>query len=87
MAIDLETYENARKFVLEIQNSGWGLNAVSLGYYHSLLSISGSSTSSEIEPEMQEKTQLSPGLVRISVGFMGGLENQIDAFKKAVKSI
>jgi len=87
MAIDLETYENARKLVMEIQNSGWGLNAVSLGYYHSLLSISGSSTSSEIEPEMQEKTQLSPGLVRISVGFMGSLENQIDAFEKAVKSI
>jgi methionine-gamma-lyase len=58
MAVDLETYENARKFVMQIQDSGWGLNAVSLGYYHSLLSISGSSTSSEIEPEVQALTQL-----------------------------
>ena len=87
MAIDLETYENARKFVMAIQNNGWGLNAVSLGYYHSLLSISGSSTSSEIEPEMQEKTQLSQGLVRISVGFLGSLENQAEGFYDALKSI
>lgn len=87
MAIDLETYENARKFVLCVQESGWGLNAVSLGYYHSLLSISGSSTSSEIEPEMQEKAKLSPGLVRVSVGFLGAFDNQVAAFEKAILSV
>lgn len=87
MAIDLETFENARKFVMEIQNGGWGLNAVSLGYYQSLLSISGSSTSSEIDADVQEKNQLSPGLVRVSVGFLGAVQNQVAAFEEALTKI
>mgnify|MGYP005634709211 FL=1 len=80
LAIDLETYENARKYVKLMQDSKWGLNAVSLGYYHTLMSISGSSTSSEIEPDVQEASQLSPGLVRVSVGFVGDVDQQVDAF-------
>jgi len=80
LAIDLETYENARRFVKLMQDSKWALNAVSLGYYHTLMSISGSSTSSEIEPDVQEASKLSPGLVRVSVGFIGDIDSQIDAF-------
>jgi len=87
MAIDLENYDNARRFVMDVQAMGWGLNAVSLGYYHSLLSISGSSTSSEIDADIQAKNELSAGLVRVSVGFLGAIENQVAAFEEALTSL
>ena len=87
MAIDLETYENARRFIMALQDSGWAFNAVSLGYFHSLVSISGSSTSSEIDMETQATANLSPGLVRVSVGFMGNIDRQIEGFEQALAAI
>ena len=66
---------------------GWGFNAVSLGYYQTLLSISGQSTSSEIDPQTQEQMQLSPGFVRISVGYKGNPDDQITTFSQTVKKL
>jgi methionine-gamma-lyase len=60
--------------------------AVSLGYFDTLISCSGSSTSSEIPPEDQEKMGLSPGLLRISVGYTGTLEDRIDQISRAVRN-
>jgi len=53
MGIRFETYNQAKRFVEKYQQLGGGLNAVSLGYSDSLVSISGVSTSSEISEEDQ----------------------------------
>ncbi len=68
VAIDLETPEKASQFMELLQNKGVGYLAVSLGYFITIFSNSGSSTSSEVPIETQHKMGLSPGLVRFSVG-------------------
>ncbi|GAB4332108.1 MAG: aminotransferase class V-fold PLP-dependent enzyme [Calditrichia bacterium] len=88
MTIDCGTTKRAEKLLSILQNKErFGLIAVSLGYYDTLMSCSGSSTSSEISPEEQEKMGLSPGLVRIAVGYTGSLEQRIEQLERAVKEV
>jgi len=51
-----------------MQDAGVGYLAVSLGFYKTLFSASGSSTSSEISPEEQKQMGLGEGLIRFSIG-------------------
>ena len=50
--------------------------AVSLGYSETLMSCSASSTSSEMPAEELEKAGIRPGLVRMSIGYTGALEQR-----------
>jgi len=75
IAIDLETKERAAKFMESMQDKGVGYLAVSLGYFRTLFSNSGSSTSSEVPIETQHEMGLSPGLVRFSVGLDDDIEH------------
>ena len=70
--------------VLQNEES-FGYIAVSLGYYDTLMSCSSSSTSSEIPPEDQNKMGLSPGLVRLSIGYSGDLEERIQQMDRAIR--
>ncbi len=81
IAIDLKTPDRASKFMALMQKEGVGYLAVSLGYFRTLFSNSGKSTSSEIPEEDQKKMGLSPGLVRYSVG----LDNDMDATFEKIK--
>ena len=84
--LDAGTQEKAEKLMLVLQNEmSFGFIAVSLGYFDTLMSCSGSSTSSEIPPEDQAKMGLSPGLLRISVGLTGRLSDRLEQMKSAVK--
>jgi methionine-gamma-lyase len=65
----------------------FGYIAVSLGYFDTLISCSGSSTSSEIPPEDQLKMGLSPGLLRIAIGYTGSLEARLEQIERAVKAV
>jgi methionine-gamma-lyase len=49
------------------------------------MSCSGSSTSSEIAPEDQDRMGLSPGLLRIAVGYTGSLESRVTQIESALK--
>ncbi|MCZ2083119.1 MAG: PLP-dependent transferase, partial [Flavobacteriales bacterium] len=51
-----------------MQKENLGYLAVSLGFYKTLFSCSGSSTSSEIPEEEQKEMGLSQGLIRMSIG-------------------
>lgn len=84
--IDCGTVKRAEKMLDILQNkTRFGLIAVSLGYYDTLISCSGSSTSSEIPPEDRATMGLSPGLLRISVGFTCSRERQMAAFEEGLK--
>jgi len=68
-----------------LQNYGqFGFMAVSLGYYETLMSCSGSSTSSELSSEEKKLAGISPGLIRMSIGYIGTLEQKWAQLDKAL---
>ncbi len=86
LTIDCETRRKAEELMAVLQNEErFGLIAVSLGYYDTLMSCSGSSTSSEVPPEDQKKIGLSPGLLRISMGLTGSITARVEQLERAVK--
>ena len=87
LAIDLKTKENANKLMVAMQNRDLGYLAVSLGYYKTLFSNSGSSTSSEVPIELQEEMGLSEGLVRFSVGLDQNIEHTWEQIEICLKEI
>jgi methionine-gamma-lyase len=74
ISIDLGTAERANAFMVSMQEKGIGYLAVSLGYFKTLFSNSGKSTSSEIPEDVQKKMGLSEGLIRFSVGLDPDIE-------------
>lgn len=83
--VDLETSERANRFLEILQNQErFGYIAVSLGYFDTLLSCSASSTSSEMSPDDQRRAGISPGLVRISIGYTGSLEQRWQQLEDAL---
>ncbi len=86
--IDCKTREKADDFLDALQNQeDFGYIAVSLGYFDTLMSCSGSTTSSEISVEDQRKIGLSPGLVRFSIGYTGNLEKRMEQMERAVHAV
>jgi methionine-gamma-lyase len=88
LTIDCHTKVRAEELLSVLQNQEqFGLIAVSLGYYDTLMSCSSSSTSSEIPPEDQATMGLSPGLVRLSIGITGSLETRLQQIERAVRTV
>ncbi len=88
LAIDCGTREKAEALMEVLQNEeAFGMIAVSLGYFDTLISCSGSSTSSEIGIEDQQKMGLSPGLLRIAIGYTGDLTTRLEQMERAVAKV
>jgi methionine-gamma-lyase len=86
--IDCGTRARADKLLDELQNKeDFGYIAVSLGYFDTLMSCSGATTSSEISQADQQKMGLSPGLVRVSIGYTGSLKARMEQIERAVRSV
>ncbi|XP_064945150.1 methionine gamma-lyase-like [Musa acuminata AAA Group] len=85
LCLDMGTEERANELMHHLQNTTqFGLMAVSLGYYETLMSCSGSSTSSEMSPGERAQAGISPGLIRLSVGYSGTLEQRWSQFERAL---
>jgi len=84
LTLDTKTEENANRLMEAMQNESVGYFAVSLGFYKTLFSSPGSSTSSEIPKEEQEAMGMTPGLVRISVGIDQDIERSFSRIKKCL---
>jgi methionine-gamma-lyase len=84
IAIDVETAEVAAPFMEKMQEKGIGYHAVSLGYFRTLFSNSGKSTSSEVPAEIQKEMGLSPGLIRFSVGLDDDIERTFGLIKSVL---
>ncbi len=78
LAVDAGSLEKANRLMTMMQKEKVGYLAVSLGYFKTLFSHPGHSTSSEIPKEEQEKMGLSDGLVRISVGLDNNIQRSFD---------
>lgn len=84
--IDLETTRRAGEFMEILQNKDrFGFMAVSLGYFDTLMSCSASTTSSEMSEEDQHNAGISPGLVRVSIGYTGSIEQRWEQLVDALK--
>ena len=81
VAIDMKTVERSSIFMEMMEEKGVGYLAVSLGYFKTLFSNSGKSTSSEVPEDIQKAMGMSPGLVRFSVG----LDNDIKRTWKIIE--
>ncbi|MGV3459430.1 MAG: aminotransferase class I/II-fold pyridoxal phosphate-dependent enzyme [Flavobacterium sp.] len=82
MTIDVGTLEKANELMELMQHRNLGYLAVSLGFYKTLFSAPGTSTSSEIPLDEQKEMGLSDGLIRFSIG----LDNDIERTYQIMRS-
>ena len=83
--LDAKNEINANKLMESMQNENLGYLAVSLGFYKTLFSAPGLSTSSEIPVEERSTIGLSDGLVRISIGLDNNIERTYDKIISCLK--
>jgi len=88
LGLDLGTEERANQLMDALQNTyGFGFMAVSLGYFDTLMSCSGSSTSSEMTEEDLAVAGIGGGLVRMSLGFTGSVEQRWKQMESALRDV
>ena len=84
LALDMGSTERAFAFMDDLQNTEqFGYMAVSLGYFDTLMSCSAASTSSELDEADLRRAGIAPGLVRMSVGLTGTLEQRWQQLQRA----
>jgi methionine-gamma-lyase len=87
LAFDVGTSEKAGKLMVRMQEEKVGYLAVSLGYFKTLFSAPGHSTSSEIPEEEQKEIGISGGLVRMSVGLDHNIQRSFDKIKLCLEEV
>ncbi|MDV7187767.1 aminotransferase class I/II-fold pyridoxal phosphate-dependent enzyme [Lutibacter sp. TH_r2] len=87
LTIDVGSLEKANELMELMQHNNLGYLAVSLGFYKTLFSAPGTSTSSEISKEEQEKMGLSNGIVRFSIGLDNDIERTYRAMHKCMTTV
>jgi methionine-gamma-lyase len=80
MTIDIGSLAKANELMELMQENNLGYLAVSLGFYKTLFSAPGTSTSSEIPEDEQAEMGLSDGIIRFSIG----LDNDIERTYRAM---
>jgi methionine-gamma-lyase len=87
LAIDFGDHQTSNRIMQLMQENDIGYLAVSLGYFKTLFSCSGHSTSSEVPQEIQKKMGLSEGLTRFSVGLDNDIERTFDKIRHCLKQL
>ncbi|PKG52273.1 aminotransferase class I/II-fold pyridoxal phosphate-dependent enzyme [Olleya sp. 1-3] len=81
LTIDAGSLDKANALMELMQEKNVGYLAVSLGFYKTLFSAPGTSTSSEIPQEEQAEMGLSEGLIRFSIGLDDDIERTFNMIK------
>ena len=85
LTIDAGSRARAEALMDDLQNTeGFGLMAVSLGYFDTLMSCSASSTSSEMSDDALRAAGITPSLIRVSVGYTGSSEQRWEQLERAL---
>lgn len=87
MTIDVGNLAKANELMELMQHENLGYLAVSLGFYKTLFSAPGTSTSSEIPVEEQLEMGLSDGIIRFSIGLDNDIERTYSAMRKCMKQV
>jgi methionine-gamma-lyase len=85
LTLDVGCRDKANELMSLLQNRHhFGLMAVSLGYFDTLMTCPGSSTSSEMTDESMAEAGIGEGLLRIAVGYTGSVEQRWQQFEGAL---
>lgn len=87
MTVDVGSLDKANELMELMQNRNLGYLAVSLGFYKTLFSAPGTSTSSEIPLDEQKQMGLTDGLIRFSIGLDNDIERTYRMMKSCMKEI
>ena len=87
LTIDAGSLAKANALMEAMQQNNVGYLAVSLGFYKTLFSAPGTSTSSEIPEDEQAEMGLSDGLIRFSIGLDNNIERTYQIIKKCMKEV
>jgi|SRR5690625_1126015 len=87
LTLDAGSLEKANKLMERMQDKNLGYLAVSLGFYKTLFSAPGTSTSSEIPEEERKAMGLHDGLVRISIGLDNDIERTCSIMKQCIEEV
>ncbi|RAJ17177.1 aminotransferase class I/II-fold pyridoxal phosphate-dependent enzyme [Olleya aquimaris] len=87
LTIDVGSIEKANALMELMQEKNLGYLAVSLGFYKTLFSAPGSSTSSEIPEDEQKEMGLSDGLIRFSIGLDADIERTYQMMKACMEEL
>jgi len=85
--IDALTLEKANSLMEAMQRDNIGLLAVSLGFYKTLFSAPGTSTSSEITEDEQKEIGIGPGIIRFSIGLDFDIERTFEKIKSCMEEV
>ena len=87
MTLDVGSLDNANALMELMQDKKLGYLAVSLGFYKTLFSAPGSSTSSEIPEEEQKEMGLGDGLIRFSIGLDNDVQRTYEQMKDCMAQL
>lgn len=87
LTIDAGSLEKANELMEMMQGENLGYLAVSLGFYKTLFSAPGTSTSSEIPEDERKEMGLSDGLIRISIGLDNDIERTYQKMKDCMMKL
>ena len=87
LTIDAGSLEKANALMELMQAKNLGYLAVSLGFYKTLFSAPGTSTSSEIPEEEQVEMGLTDGLIRFSIGLDDDIERTYQMMQDCMKQV
>ncbi len=87
MTMDVGSLDRANAFMELMQTEKLGYLAVSLGFYKTLFSAPGTSTSSEISVEEQMEMGLSNGLIRFSIGLDSDIERTYTMMRSCMERL
>jgi methionine-gamma-lyase len=87
LTLDVGSLEKANNLMELMQKENLGYLAVSLGFYKTLFSAPGTSTSSEIPIEEQIEMGLTEGLIRFSIGLDDDIERTYQSMKICMKTL
>lgn len=87
LTIDVGSLEKANALMELMQKQNLGYLAVSLGFYKTLFSAPGSSTSSEIPLDEQKQMGLSDGLIRFSIGLDADIERTYQTMRNCMEQL
>jgi methionine-gamma-lyase len=87
MTLDVGSLEKANELMELMQQRNLGYLAVSLGFYKTLFSAPGTSTSSEIPLDEQKEMGLTDGLIRFSIGLDNDIERTYLSMKACMQEL
>ena len=87
LTVDVGSLDKANALMELMQEKNLGYLAVSLGFYKTLFSAPGTSTSSEIPEDEQAAMGLTDGLIRFSIGLDADIERTFEMMQSCMKEV